>query len=519
MLQSILRADPLGTLDADYAEAVLRLAWAIDRKSRERILVCAAVELIPREVPAPIVGPERFIEISRQFFVYARDVVVSARRGIAWFEDARRGLALKPDSAGGLPQPGDTGAAHFSVGAFVLEPSDDSFLASTMKVPFSADWQHSPRARHLLTEPGPLATWNTAERTRAVDWLKKELHVDLELFPEYAGSVQLVAPNPVFRDLFVTHEKDDEGRSHLVVAVTARAGQRVDGLELIVEEKRATGIGLLARHTLVGPCVRIALPHYPEELRERVIDPRRGLLYEGHFGRFDVGFTLRTTLMSRVRRVELEAPQESYEVPLAGALDSVSRIGPPTATRTAGGILHEAEGRRRRQERGRASQRWFRDRAPDAVKALRELVKPAEERLFVCDPYFGGDDLLRVILAVANPETKVQILTSAMHLRDRHGVASDLLERRLAEVHRAPPMNPLEVRVMLGDKPAIHDRFITTEKQTWMLGASINNFGERGTLMLVVPDPEPVREDLLRVWSESPTFSAWLTARRTAASA
>jgi hypothetical protein len=271
VLQHVPAFDPLGTLDQDYGQAVIRLAWAIDRGSRERVLLCGAVELLPWEVPAPIVGGERFVEASRRFFVYARDVIVPARRGVTWFEDAARGIALKPDRHGELPNADAPGAPRFTVAAFAAEPSHGSFVTSTTQVPFSADWHPSPRTRHLVTDRSPLSAWTDVELAIALTWLKTELHVDLRLFPEYAGSLHLIAPNPVFRDVFVRHDEDDQKRSILHVGITPRARQPIEGLDLIIEEKRATGIGVLARHTVAQPLMRIALPHYPGEIRERII--------------------------------------------------------------------------------------------------------------------------------------------------------------------------------------------------------------------------------------------------------
>jgi hypothetical protein len=35
-------------------------------------------------------------------------------------------------------------------------------------------------------------------------------------------------------------------------------------------------------------------------------------------------------------------------------------------------------------------------------------------------------------------------------------------------------MNPVEVRVMKGASPAIHDRFLLVGDRLWMLGSSLN---------------------------------------------
>lgn len=512
-LQRVPAPDPLGTFDLDYHEAVIRLVWIVDRSTRDRTLLCAAVELLPHEVPAPILLPERCTTPSRRFFVYARDVVVPARRAMTWFDDAKRGVALRPEADGSFRDASDPSAPRFTLSALAEDPPDNSFVTSTTRVPFSADWHVSPRVRHLVSASSPLQDWRQEERDHATAWLKNEHHVDLQLFPEYTGSIHLIAPNPVFRSLFVRHERTNE-KSALLIAFTPRARRSVEGLDLIIEEKRASGTGLLTRVRLEASRLRVELPHYPGEVRERVLDPERGLLFEGHFGVFLGGFTLKTRLASQVRSVDTGKPGGAYEVSLAGEMKNRDDVDSQPRVWSAAAVLHRGAVERERRGRGDTDQKWFLERGEDAVRALRDLVAVADAHLFVCDPYFGGDELAGVILAVRDPETEIRILTSAAHLRRAGGAAGELLEQRLEEARRAPPMNPVEVRVMAGKSPLIHDRFIVMKNATWMLGSSLNKFGERGTLMTRVLDPTPVHQDLERVWNESTALADWLARRR-----
>lgn len=103
-------ADLSTTLDEDYGDAVVRLSWAVDRQSRKRLLLCAAVELLPREIPPPVSRPERTITASSRFRLYARDIVVSARRGLTWFEDSTRGIAVRPNDNGSFCDADDSAA-------------------------------------------------------------------------------------------------------------------------------------------------------------------------------------------------------------------------------------------------------------------------------------------------------------------------------------------------------------------------------------------------------------------------
>lgn len=504
----------LSLLDEDYGDAVLHLAWAVDRKTKDRVLLSASVELLPTEVPLPILSGERHTTISSRFFLYACEVAVSARRAFEWFAAAEEGRALRPIDERSFPD--DTpDAKRFVLRPLDREPPGAALLTTTWKVPFSPNWQTSPRVRHLVPRTSPISAWTEEERAAALSWMNDELHVDLRTFPEYVGAIHLVAPNPLFREVLVRHKQDAEGRSSLFVALTPRAGRSPSGLFLIVEEERAVGIGHLACVPIEAGLVEVALPHFPGMIRERVVDPERGLLYDGAFGVFGLGFDLNVGLRSSVRRVDPGGGSAAYDVLLVGGFKTGTRVDGKAADQFAERRLAQAKVERKRRARGASEQRWFREAASDAVKALRALVGEANGEVFVCDPYFEEGDLLKVILAIEDPQTTVRILASARHLKQDAGAVGEKLEEALAEVRAVPPANPIEVRVMRGKNPPVHDRFLCVGDATWMLGASLNHFGDRGTLMVLVPDPDPVRNDLEEIWRESPSLSTWLTESRT----
>jgi hypothetical protein len=179
--------------------------------------------------------------------------------------------------------------------------------------------------------------------------------------------------------------------------------------------------------------------------------------------------------------------------------------------------LHRERERRETRARGRRFQRWFRDSNLDATTELRRLVGDAAKLVWVADPYFEGDDVLRVLAAVKDPGVPIWILAGAEHLRSRPpgGVErGESLERRISEAQAPGHMSPIEVRVMPGEKPLLHDRFLLVDEALWMLGSSLNAFGTRGTMIIRVPDAEPVLADLKGLWADAKNFDEWLSNRR-----
>jgi hypothetical protein len=503
--------DPLASLNEDYGSAVLHLTWAVDRKNGSRTLLAGAIELLPTEVPAPEPGPERFERLSQCYFLYARDVVVLPERALAWFEETGAGRSVRPNAEGELVEPTDPKATFFVVPALSPEPPPPALVTPTTEIPFCADWHGRPRARHLIAQSDPSLMFTPVERSKAASWLEAELHLDLGEFPEFWGSVHLLAPNPVFRAMCVRADGEKKSRSGLVLTFVPRAGRSVEGLTIILEEERPTGLGVLLSATLDSPIVRVPMPTHPGSVRGRVMDPKRGVVLDAPFRVFDVGFNLTTRLSSQNRRVAPTRRGETgYEIPLFSSMKPGVRAA-ASGIKGAGQVLAEGAVARRQQARGAHDQRWFRDRTRDAVQALRDTIGPASE-VFLCDPYFGGDDLHRIVLAISDPEVPVRILTSGKFLRFKHGPTTTEaahLVTKLAEAQAAVPVNPITVHVMNGEHPPVHDRFLYEGKTLWMLGSSLNHFGGRGTLMLSVPDPDPVLEDLERVWNESPALSAW----------
>ena len=394
---------------------------------------------------------------------------------------------------------------------------------SSHVVPFTASWEPHPRVRHLVAREFRIERfWTPEELSSAQQWLKEDSYFELLEFPEYWGSIHLIAPNPVFRRCITRLDRSFAG-TDLCLALELRAGQSVEGLEFQLESKGPTGTVYIASKSLTKATERFRLPGEPEEPYERIIDRQRGLLYE--IGPFvygqDASLGLTMNVVDQIRNVAIELADGSkgdYQVSLPGALSQKMEFGAPARTEHA--VLRLGAGQRVRNQRaaGKANQRWFRDQVSDAVAELRELVSDAKKQLLVADPYFGGDDIRRVLLAVQDPRVPVRVLAGGDHLRKKELTmeGGDYLAHRISEAVNAGQMNPLRVRVMAGGStPPLHDRFMLVDETLWLLGSSLHSFGSRGTMLLRVPDTKPVLEALEAIWDDSEDFeSVWLPRRK-----
>lgn len=202
-------AAPLATLRKDYGRAVLHLAWDEQPETESRRLLFGLVELLPHEVPPPDDDGAHELRVAPAHVLHVRRLCVSARDAVGWYLRCRAGCAAVPTDRGRLPRASMTGTEVPPAKRFILAELDDeprwpSLLCASTAVPFAAAWHACPRVHRLIplqqVEPG--AIWPAAcEQDTALSWLSERLQFTLEDYPEYLGSVNLIAPNPVFRTL------------------------------------------------------------------------------------------------------------------------------------------------------------------------------------------------------------------------------------------------------------------------------------------------------------------------------
>ena len=100
----------------------------------------------------------------------------------------------------------------------------------------------------------------------------------------------------------------------------------------------------------------------------------------------------------------------------------------------------------------------------------------------------------------------------------------DTLAKTLESVRLQDPRLNIEIKVMPGKKSPVHDRFLIVDGTVWVLGASLNEFGSRGSLLMKLPEA-PVhgttRSPAFSVstsvfdahWSTSVVLADWVTRR------
>jgi len=527
-----LPEDPLATFESDYEMAVVHLAFN-RRRGRpgelgEGTLLFAFVELLPTEIPPPNddFDPKdpRFstgLGGDGQHTVYVQHAVVSAKNARAWYLGCRRGLAVLPEN-GAFPEPEAAGATRLRLADLGEYPSWPTLLCVADKskhVPFVPEWAEYPRMHHLIARTdfklGDL--WSVSEQERAHTWLLDHLHFRLDEYPEYWGSVHLMAPNPLYRHLHARRQQHFPPAESVLLRFEPRASKKLDGLELTYRGDALSE--KLYSHTVPvqSLLLRMNFPGHAHLFQADVVDSVRGMLKNSS-----------PTLMSGFIDIKLDVnigstlevngptPNSTYSVVRSSPAFGSRALDTPKLASARQRLTDANDRRRKRANAARRDQRWFRGQEDEAVDVLRSLLHQATREVLIVDPYFSGMELVKLMLAVGREDIPVRILSSAEVLRKQHGhggVAGAEGERLLdvlKQVRAHKRMNPFEIKVMPGKTPSIHDRFLLIDDKIWLLGSSLNKFGSSGTMMVALPDPESVREQLSRSWNDAMGLEAWL---------
>ena len=503
-----------------YRQAVIHIAWFRDHRARH--LLFGMVELRPIEFPHAdgcALHSHRALSGSRKYLHYRR-FVMPATDAIAWYKTAINdgSVTLPCDPEDLRSVDGDRLAA----GPFVQEPCWPQSVSSN-ELFFSPDWMNGARTHFLFRQdalPSEVSTILQVERNRGKleDWLNFDI---VDAYREYQGAMCILAPNPLFRSIERSHLSDPGVNADETVAykITARSGQLLNGLKLEITNERFCGQLPPIVHMLhENP---IAVLHFPTRIYKEglsITHPGYGLLYWRRPAPLIRSIRTRLGLVRRRKRVDVPAggrrrPAEQYEVnELDDTMESViGEVSPNLISR-----LVDGESRRTRRQLAKDyDQEWFYRTPREATQYVRDKIGSARETVFIVDPYFAGRELLAFGHAIRRSTVHLRILSSTTGLKDSFlGETTTKSALQIQEIRNTTFANyssKPDIRV-LGDQPAVHDRFLVIDGSVWFSGNSLNAIGERAGVIVKLPDPEPVIARLEAFWSQAQTLSDWLAA-------
>ena len=354
------------------------------------------------------------------------------------------------------------------------------------------------------------------------EWLNYDI---AEAYYDYQGAIFLVAPNPLFRSVEKSHfEQAREGAAETVAyKLVARPGQCLDGLRLEIVNERLRGRMTPLVHEFDNDAIVVL--DFPAEIYKEgrsITHPDYGLL-DWHEP-LPVLRTIHMTmgLHRRHKTVSVPAggrrrPEYKYEVDEFEEERKII-VGEGEGDVDIGSRLTEAANQRsRRQAAKDYDQQWFHNVPSEAEKYIRQKIGNARNMVLIVDPYFAGRELLAFGHAVRRPDIDLRILTSAQSLKkvgcgaqntDSGSQLLEILNNTFKDYSTKP-----EVRILTGDPPPVHDRFLVVDGTVWFSGNSLHTIGERAGMIVRLPDPEPVIVRLEAFWDNAPSLADWLSNR------
>jgi hypothetical protein len=535
--------------------AVIRLATYFPASASQARLLFGSVSLLTKDRPRPTsnTGAEGHkVGKGRGGKVFFRRTVLSAHDAIAWYRSA---------GANGIntPIPTDPKEAIDKDGIALTPTSfEDDPPWPSLGVPLGTDLFSSaggpgdpapfcgsgaPRIHRRFGDDAGFEA--VIADSAAVSFLKRRLHLNLSDYREYLGGLALVVPDPVLRSVqhFLVPEQNADGPERLVYRLVPRPEQKFDDLKLTILERRSN---LLSRfetidvpsHGLVT--VESSLPF--DQTGYAISHNVQGVIaYQQPVPfiravRASFGVTGRTVKIQAPRSESPRSEIDSYEIT---ELAHEIPIGVGDERHDAIVKVVAAEQRRiRRANADRYKQTWFDDGQRDeAMSFLRRQLARARISVMVADPYFGALQVFQFLQAVPRTQIEFTVLTSRLAFESKHADATDAA----FDSTQSQPVNAIDLTtesakltsfarslatlsergmksvtaLVLGIKPPpLHDRFLVIDDEVLFLGNSLNALGERASLILSVPDSEPILKKLRTMANAAIPFETYALQRQ-----
>ena len=168
---------------------------------------------------------------------------------------------------------------------------------------------------------------------------------------------------------------------------------------------------------------------------------------------------------------------------------------------------------------------------------MRVQIATARTSVLVADPYFGARQILQFLHAVPRTQIDLIILTSSLAFESEHAETIDTpqddsqkpsrtstgfateserltsFRQSLATLH-ARGIKSVTALVLSGRMPPLHDRFLVIDDDVLFLGNSLNALGDRASLILSVPNSEPILAKLHTMTNMAVPFETYALQRR-----
>jgi len=509
-----------------YAGAVIRLATLQKQRGQAGRLLFATVSLLPRgrPLPPPMKGVDQWPVGKTGETVFFRRVPLTAQDAIDWYRALGNGDGKSP-----TPSRNEECDSKYDGIKIDVPTLTDDPAWPYLGLPMGEGWFAHLSGR---SHPAPFMGNVPARIHRrfgsqdgfdlmladdeALAFVTRRLHIDLRLYQEYLGSVALVAPDPILKqiDHFMIPASKDRGE-RIFYRFVPRAGESLAGLKLTTFDEQnhlltdfntqdipADGILDIDKSDCTGTYGYV------------VTHPQQGVLAYSPPYPFlrQIGLNMHPVLnggitVSVPTGDAANSPRMEYQAAQRSQLASHSLIGDEPRIPNVNARIAIAVSRREKLANAKQyGQRWFPDGSrEEAMRFIQGELKQAKSKVMIADPYLAGLQLGQFLYAV-NPETtSVTLLTSGLAFKSKEQEPSkiDNFSQKLAQLEKDIK---IAAKVYVLQSSILHDRFLLIDDSVWFLGNSLNTLGDKASLIVKLPNPDEVIGQLEGMLKQATSF-------------
>lgn len=502
-----------------YKWAEVRLVTYVDKNLDRPRLIFSTVTLYPDFVPKPEPMQGVIPSTNTKLRLYFRRVVMRAEQAIEWYGN------LSDSSKTPLPhQEGEIEDKYDnkdflcpnllnemewpSLGMPLKKPVDQSYFKTFKPAPFIGET--NSRIHRKFGDVTGLMHIFDDEKT--LDFIERCTHINLKHYQEYLASACLVVPNPLVQkvDNFLIQKDGSEVVFHRFVA---RPNKSLEGLTITIHEEN-NNLSTLIRTQKIPKdgIVELERPKCMGEYSYQVVHDKYGLILNHE----PTGFLRSVSLSAGI--VE---KQFSVTTPINTKKNAKTKTYTSNQVSTASENIVGAENaphnfnarvalageqRRLKAVAEENNQKFFSaDSREEAIDFIHEIIRKAKRKILIADPYFSHLQDVQFLYAVNNASVKIEIVTSQLAFSGKEEEIinkSKLLAKSLEKSEKETGRN-ITAKVLKGEKPILHDRFLIVDNNVWFMGNSLSDIGQRASMILKVPYPKAVIEQILLIQKQA----------------
>ncbi|MDI1278011.1 VPA1262 family N-terminal domain-containing protein [Methylobacter sp.] len=533
----------------DFQWAVIRLA-TLQRRGQPGRLIFATVTLLSPDRPPPtkMTGADSQKLGKSGMTVFFRRTVLNARQAIDWYRSLGESNSKAP-----VPSRREDLWRNDGIDITVSDLVDDP-LWPNLGLPMGESLLSQPTGK---SDPAPFIgsipsrihrRFGNAEgfetliaNDAVLAFIARRLHINLRDYPEYLGSAALIVPNHIIKqiDNFLIPANDEHGEQ-IFYRFVPRSGQTLDGLNISMFDTQAYLLtGFETRNVPINGILQMDKGSCIGAYGYVVTHPVHGVLSYHLPSGFLRTMNLNIGIVNQVRKISVPVSESQKSTQTEYCVHRTQRvqnsvIGDETIPSNANLRVGIAGKQREKAANAvRYDQHWFGEgKREEAMAFVRTRVSRARNLIMVADPYFGVLQIPQYLLAITSDTVKVKILTSRLAFEGGYtpeegcqekesSLATNSVERlnRFSEeIERVRKEGNADVEVMIlpGKSPVLHDRFLVIDDEIWFLGNSLNTLGERASMIIKLPNPDEVLRELENMLNQANTFDAYRQQRTNA---